>query len=94
MTITLINPASAESQGRSLHPTAFALTTSVAAVRDALDHMNEGAVLSVPIGEPHQNFDVVEWCARNGKAVINRFDPWPLAELLVRNDLQTTPMVA
>jgi hypothetical protein len=66
-------------------PVATALSPTVQAVRDALDHIDEGAVLAVPIGTPHQNFDVVEWCAGNGKQVLNRFDPWPLESLLVEN---------
>lgn len=64
---------------------AVALAPTVDAVRDALDHMDDHAVLSVPVGTPHENFDVVEWCAANRKPVINRFDPWPLETLLVQN---------
>ena len=68
-----------------LRPVATALQASVEAVRDALAHMDEDAVLAVPVGEPHQNFAVVEWCAGNRKPVINRFEPWPLEHLLVQN---------
>lgn len=70
---------------RAVRPVAQALSASVEAVRDSLAHMDDGAVLSVPIGTPNENFDVVEWCATNRKPVINRFDPWPLETLLVRN---------
>lgn len=66
-------------------PAAVTLNASVDAVRDALDHMDDDAVLSVPVGTAHENFDVVEWCAANRKQVINRFDPWPLETLLVQN---------
>jgi len=76
-------------QGASLRPTAVALRASVAAVRDALEHMDAGAVLSVPIGTPGETFDVVEWCVRNDKPVINRFDAWPLDHLIVRNQVRT-----
>ena len=47
------------------NPAALALSASVEAVRDALAHMDDDAVLSVPVGTPHENFDVVEWCAAN-----------------------------
>lgn len=77
--------APAAEVARSRRPVAIALGASVEAVRDALAHMDDGAVLAVPIGTPHENFDVVEWCADNGKQVINRFDPWPLDALLVEN---------
>ncbi len=66
-------------------PAAVTLDASVDAVRDALDHMDDDAVLSVPVATAHENFDVVEWCAANRKQVINRFDPWPLETLLVQN---------
>ena len=78
-------------QRTSLRPTAVALRASVAAVRDALEHMDADAVLSVPIGTPGENFDVVEWCVRNDKPVINRFDAWPLDHLIVRNQVRVRP---
>ena len=74
-----------------LRPVATALHASVEAVRDSLAHMAADAVLSVPIGTPHANFDIVEWCARNDKPVINRFDPWPLDHLLVQNKIRQAP---
>jgi hypothetical protein len=51
--------------------------------------MDAGEVLAVPVGTPHENFDIVEWCARNDKPVINRFDPWPLDALLIQNKVVT-----
>lgn len=94
MTITLIRPTASNTGRSDLRPVAVALHASVEAVRDSLAHMEPDAVLSVPIGTPHQNFDIVEWCARNDKPVINRFDPWPLEHLLVQNKIGNTAAAA
>jgi hypothetical protein len=82
---TTLAPETDPTTDITARPGAVALSSSVEAVRDALTHMDDDAVLSVPVGTPHENFDVVEWCAANRKPVINRFDPWPLETLMVQN---------
>jgi hypothetical protein len=82
---TTFAPETDPTTGITARPGAAALSSSVGAVRDALAHMDDDAVLSVTVGTPHENFDVVEWCAANRTPVINRFDPWPLETLMVQN---------
>ena len=84
-TIT-INPNTVPTAlGRGFLPSATTLEPTVDAVKTSLADLDEGELLAVPVGDPLDNFDIVEWCASNRKHVVNRFDPWPLEYLLIEN---------
>lgn len=84
-TIT-INPTTIPTPlGRGFQPAATTLEPTVEAVQASLAELDEGDLLAVPVGDPLDNFDIVEWCASHRKHVVNRFDPWPLEYLLIEN---------